>query len=84
VGRLAVLRRDLLPPGYRVVDWSGDLAYTVGFEEGEVRVDGGPPSPMTLRVTHVLRRIDGEWRLVHRHADHPPCDERPQPAASVY
>jgi len=41
VGRLAVLRRDLLPPGYRVVDWSGDLAYTVGFEEGEVRVDGG-------------------------------------------
>jgi len=34
-------RRDLLPPGYRVVDWSGDLAYTVGFEEGEVRVDGG-------------------------------------------
>jgi len=28
---------------------------------------------MTLRVTHVLRRIDNEWRLVHRHADsHPP------------
>ena len=27
---------------------------------------------MTLRVTHVLRRIDGEWRLVHRHADFPP------------
>jgi ketosteroid isomerase-like protein len=63
-------------PRYRVVDWSGDLAYTVGFEEGEVRVDGGPPAPMTLRVTHVLRRVDGEWRLVHRHADHPPRDER--------
>ena len=27
---------------------------------------------MTLRVTPVLRRIDGEWRLVHRHADFPP------------
>jgi ketosteroid isomerase-like protein len=63
-------------PRYRVVDWSGDLAYTVGFEEGEVRVDGGPPAPMTLRVTHVLRRFDGEWRLVHRHADYPPRDER--------
>jgi ketosteroid isomerase-like protein len=63
-------------PRYEVVDWSGDLAYTVGFEEGELRVDGGPPSPMTLRVTHVLRRVDGEWRLVHRHADYPPRDPR--------
>ena len=63
-------------PRYEVVDWSGDLAYTVGFEEVEVRVDGGPPSPMTLRVTHVLRRVDGEWRLVHRHADFPPGDPR--------
>jgi ketosteroid isomerase-like protein len=63
-------------PRYDVVDCSGDLAYTVGFEEGEVRVDGGPPAPMTLRVTHVLRRVDGEWWLVHRHADFPPRDPR--------
>ena len=44
------------PLRYVTVDWSEDLAYTVGFEEAEVRVDGGPPAPMTLRVTHVLRR----------------------------
>jgi ketosteroid isomerase-like protein len=56
---------------------SGDLAYTVGFERGEVSVDGSPPRPMTLRVTHVYRRIDGAWRLVHRHADFPPADQRP-------
>jgi ketosteroid isomerase-like protein len=31
---------------------------------------------MTLRVTPVLRRIDGEWRLVHRHADFPTPDQR--------
>jgi ketosteroid isomerase-like protein len=55
---------------------SGDLAYTVGFERGEVAVDDRPPRPMTLRVTHVYRRIDGEWRLVHRHADFPPADQR--------
>jgi ketosteroid isomerase-like protein len=24
---------------------------------------------MVLRVTHVYRRIDGAWRVVHRHAD---------------
>src|SRR5215210_1717498 len=30
-----------------------DLAYTVGYERGEVTVDGGEKSPMTLRVTHI-------------------------------
>ena len=55
---------------------SGDLAYTVGFERGDVVVDGGAPMPMTIRVTHVHRRIDGEWQLMHRHADFPPADQR--------
>jgi ketosteroid isomerase-like protein len=31
---------------------------------------------MTIRVTHIFRRIDGSWRLVHRHADFPPPDQR--------
>ena len=55
---------------------SGDLAYTVGFERGEVVVDGGKAMPMTIRVTHIYRRIDGEWQLIHRHADFPPPDQR--------
>ena len=55
---------------------SGDLAYTVGFERGEVVVDGGATAPMTIRVTHIYRRIDGDWRLIHRHADFPPQDQR--------
>jgi ketosteroid isomerase-like protein len=67
-----------LEPSYDVVEVSGDLAYTVGLERGDVSVAGGPARPMTLRVTHVYRRIDGEWRLVHRHADFPPTDRRPR------
>jgi ketosteroid isomerase-like protein len=55
---------------------AGDLAYTAGFERGDVSVDGGEPRPMTIRVTHLYRRIDGAWRLVHRHADFPPADQR--------
>jgi ketosteroid isomerase-like protein len=72
-----------LVPEHTVAFASGDLAYTVGFERGEVAVEGGPTRPMTIRVTHIYRRIDGAWRLVHRHADFPPADQRrgaPQPA----
>jgi ketosteroid isomerase-like protein len=67
-----------LVPRHQVVAQSGDLAYTVGTEHGEVRLDGGPATPTTLRVTHILRRIDGEWWIVHRHADYPPTDPRPR------
>jgi ketosteroid isomerase-like protein len=66
--------REREEPSVVVVE--GDLAWTVGFERGEVRVDGGPRAPMVLRVTHGYRRLDGDWRIVHRHADHPPPDPR--------
>jgi ketosteroid isomerase-like protein len=59
---------------------SEDLAYTAGFERSHVSVDGGPRQEMTLRVTHIYRRIDGGWRLIHRHADIPPPD--PQKSAA--
>src|SRR5262245_25253202 len=62
-----------LTPSYETIDVSGDLAYTVGFEHGDVSVDGALPQPMRIRVTHVYRRIAGQWRLVHRHADFPPA-----------
>ena len=28
-------------------------------------------------VTHVYRREDGEWKIVHRHGDLAPADESP-------
>jgi ketosteroid isomerase-like protein len=48
---------------------SADLAYTVGFEHKTVVVDGETVT-YTLRVTHVYRREDGLWKIVHRHGDH--------------
>jgi hypothetical protein len=51
-----------------------DLAYTVGFERGPVSIDGGPVREMAIRVTQVYRRVDGGWKLVHRHADFAPSD----------
>ena len=54
---------------------SGDLAYTLGYERFSFSMDGGPVEPITLRVTHVYRREDGEWKIIHRHADVPPTGQ---------
>ncbi len=56
---------------YEVIaaDASGDLAYIVGIEHTTASVDGAPPEPYSLRVTTILRREDGDWKVVHRHAD---------------
>jgi ketosteroid isomerase-like protein len=48
---------------------SGDLAYTVGYESHRTAVGGRPVEPYRLRVTHVYRREDGDWKIVHRHGD---------------
>ncbi len=62
---------------------SGNLAYTVGFEHTSVSMDGVPVEPYTLRVTHIYRRENGEWKIVHRHGDHPPIDQSPPVEAST-
>ena len=53
---------------------SGDLAYIVGYEHNVVKVDGAPKT-YTLRTTHVYRRENGEWKIVHRHADPAPAPD---------
>jgi ketosteroid isomerase-like protein len=50
----------------------GGLAYTVAFEHKTVDTPAGERATYTLRTTHVFRREDGEWRIVHRHGDRPP------------
>jgi ketosteroid isomerase-like protein len=49
---------------------SGDLGYSVALERGQAHLAGqAEPADMVLRVTHVYRRVDGAWKVVHRHAD---------------
>jgi ketosteroid isomerase-like protein len=54
---------------------SGDLAYIAGIEHTTAAVGDGAPQAYELRVTTVFRREDGEWRVVHRHADPVPDSE---------
>jgi ketosteroid isomerase-like protein len=46
-----------------------DLAVLAVVERQAGQVGELPPQDWSLRVTLAFRRDDGEWRLVHRHAD---------------
>ena len=59
-----------------VVEIHGDLAYTVGVERSNMSITGRPVEPVTVRVTHIYRRENGEWKVVHRHGDNPSTDPR--------
>ena len=60
---------------------TSDLACIVEVERYRAKVGGSENiTPVTLRVTSILRAEDGTWKIVHRHAD--PITT-PQPAESV-
>jgi ketosteroid isomerase-like protein len=60
---------------------TAELAYTVWIERQQARLGGRQAiTPFTLRVTMIFRPEDGEWKIVHRHAD--PITT-PQPVESV-
>ena len=68
--KLATTFRGSTGMEYEVVaaGTSGDLGYVVGLEHSSVKMAEGSRS-YTLRVTTVLRREDGAWKVVHRHGD---------------
>ena len=77
LGWLAARWSDSTESSFELVaaEVGGDLAYIVGFEHIANSVVGVPVEPYTLRVTHIFRRENGEWRIAHRHADRVPVDQ---------
>ena len=48
----------------------GSLGYWTGLQRSRVLMKAkNEPVEMTLRVTELFRRVDGDWKLFHRHAD---------------
>ena len=75
-----VVRRFSAVSNFRIdvelVEVSGDLAYVLWFERFDGSIAGRAVKPVTVRATHIYRREDGEWKVVHRHADNPGNDPR--------
>jgi len=61
---------------FEVVEVADGLAYTVGYEHGELAIDG-KKQHVRVRVTQIFRREGNEWKLVHRHGDFAPVDDSP-------
>ena len=60
---------------------SAELAYVVQIEQAEAKIGAREDiSPLAVRSTMIFRPEEGEWKIVHRHAD--PITT-PQPAESV-
>ena len=81
--RAASQFRDGENIGFEVIERyvTPELAYAVRIERARAKVGGREEiTPITLRATMVFRPEDGEWKVVHRHAD--PIST-PRPAESV-
>jgi ketosteroid isomerase-like protein len=49
---------------------TAELAYVVQIERPEAKIGGSEDiTPFALRATMIFRPEDGEWKIVHRHAD---------------
>src|SRR5689334_20403330 len=54
-------------------DAGDDFAYLLAIERTTASVAGSEPTSYVLRSTTIFRRENGEWKVVHRHAD--PVDD---------
>jgi ketosteroid isomerase-like protein len=70
--RAASTRRDGRFVGFETLAKyvTPELAYVVEVEQLEAKIYGGEDiTPYSPRVTMIFRPEDGEWKVVHRHAD---------------
>jgi ketosteroid isomerase-like protein len=64
--------RDGEPVSVEIVEKhvTPELAYVVEIERAKAKIGGSEDiTPFALRVTMIFRPEEGEWKIVHRHAD---------------
>jgi ketosteroid isomerase-like protein len=66
------LRSDGTFVGWQIVAKyvTAELAYVVQIERAEAKIGAREEiTPYAVRATMIFRPDDGEWKVVHRHAD---------------
>jgi uncharacterized protein (TIGR02246 family) len=62
-------------PTFKLTDFGmtidGDLAYTHSVQQVTANVGANSPTTVAVRVTDVLRKIDGKWLIVQEHVSIP-------------
>ena len=48
---------------------TAEVGFLVEFERANGKFNGKEGAKISLRVTSIFHMEDGEWKLVHRHAD---------------
>jgi ketosteroid isomerase-like protein len=56
----------------QTIQSGGELAYELGVERGQFQL-AGESITVEQRVTNIYRRENGEWKIVHHHADLSPA-----------
>ena len=56
----------------QIIQVTGDLAYELGVERGELKLVG-QQAAIDGRVTNIYRREAGQWKIVHHHTDIAPA-----------
>lgn len=55
----------------------------VAFATCQIHCDGTSAGPLDLRLTVGLRKIDGDWVIIHEHHSIPTTEERFLPPTSI-
>src|ERR671916_1623550 len=58
--------------GLTIVPLSDDVVYTLGTEHGQAKL-GDETVGIDWRATNIYRREEGEWKVVHHHAEVSPA-----------
>ncbi|HJQ43884.1 MAG TPA: nuclear transport factor 2 family protein [Jatrophihabitantaceae bacterium] len=63
-------------------DVGEEFAYLLAIERTTVSIRNSEPASYVLRSTTIFRRENGEWKIVHRHAD--PVEDSADLLARMY
>ena len=58
-----------IAPQEMLIVADGDMGFSVVTETGQLRSADGPMVSFSQRATNIFRLEDGQWKLIHHHAD---------------